>query len=167
MFALPGLTTIFIPLFAFTIKPLLKIPFEKIPDEILQNYLLQNGFSKVTEEMLRLYDGSIGKALELREKQEEYDGMVTIVGQLEHASQLDYIKQTEIFSKNKEDIQELLAYLIVLLYQKMKEDLRYRKVIEIVEQAKIRLNRNANFDMTIDQMLLKMWEEMNEKHHRS
>ena len=102
-----------------------------------------------------------------REKQEEYDGMVTIVGQLEHASQLDYIKQTEIFSKNKEDIQELLAYLIVLLYQKMKEDLRYRKVIEIVEQAKIRLNRNANFDMTIDQMLLKMWEEMNEKHHRS
>ena len=49
----------------------------------------------------------------------------------------------------------------------MKEDLRYRKVIEIVEQAKIRLNRNANFDMTIDQMLLKMWEEMNEKHHRS
>ena len=145
----------------------LKIPFEKIPDEILQNYLLKNGFSKVTEEMLRLYDGSIGKALELREKQEEYDGMVTIVGQLEHASQLDYIKQTEIFSKNKEDIQELLAYLIVLLYQKMKEDLRYRKVIEIVEQAKIRLNRNANFDMTIDQMLLKMWEEMNEKHHRS
>lgn len=145
----------------------LKIPFEKIPDETLKSYLLQNGFSNVTEEMLRLYDGSIGKAIELKEKQEEYDSMIEVVKQIEGTSLLDYMKLAETFGKNKEDIQELLAYLIVLFYQKTKEDLRYRKVIELVEQAKIRLSRNANFDMTVDQMLLKMWEEMNEKHRRS
>lgn len=145
----------------------LKIPFEKIPDETLKSYLLQNGFPKVTEEMLRLYDGSIGKAIELKEKQEEYDSMIEVVKQIEGTSLLDYMKLAETFGKNKEDIQELLAYLIVLFYQKTKEDLRYRKVIELVEQAKIRLSRNANFDMTVDQMLLKMWEEMNEKHRRS
>lgn len=56
---------------------------------------------------------------------------------------------------------------MILLYQKTKENLQYRRTIEYVEEAKLRLTRNANFDMTIDQMLRKIWEEMNEKHRRN
>jgi len=86
---------------------------------------------------------------------------------IEELDQIEYIKKAEILIKNKEDMQELLAYLIVLLYQRTKDDLRFRKTIEYVEDAKKRLARNANVDMTIDQMLLKIWEEINEKHRRS
>ena len=78
-----------------------------------------------------------------------------------------YQKKEEILLKNKENIQELLAYFMILLYQKTKENLQYRRTIEYVEEAKLRLTRNANFDMTIDQMLRKIWEEMNEKHRRN
>ena len=35
-----------------------------------------------------------------------------------------------------------------------------------IEEAKKRLVSNANFDMTIDNLLLKIWEEFNEKYSR-
>ena len=35
-----------------------------------------------------------------------------------------------------------------------------------VEEAKKRLAANSNYDMTIDNLLMKMWEEINEKYSR-
>lgn len=145
----------------------LKIPFEKISDEELKTYFAQNGFSELSEELLKLCDGSIGKALELKEKQDIYQNVLDISQKIEVLDQIAYIKKAEILTKNKEDLQEMLEYLIVLLYQKTKEDSRFRKTIDYVEDAKRRIARNANIDMTIDQMLLKIWEEINEKHRRS
>lgn len=145
----------------------LKIPFEKISNEELKKYLLEKGEQNISEELLQLYDGSIGKALNLKEKKEEYEGVIDLVKGIESSDYIDYQKKEEILLKNKENIQELLAYFMILLYQKTKENLQYRRTIEYVEEAKLRLTRNANFDMTIDQMLRKIWEEMNEKHRRN
>ncbi len=145
----------------------LKIPFEKISNEELKKYLLEKGEQNISEELLQLYDGSIGKALNLKEKKEEYEGVIDLVKGIESSDYIDYQKKEEILLKSKENIQELLAYFMILLYQKTKENLQYRRTIEYVEEAKLRLTRNANFDMTIDQMLRKIWEEMNEKHRRN
>ena len=145
----------------------LKIPFEKISNEELKKYLLEKGEQNISEELLQLYDGSIGKALNLKEKKEEYEGVIDLVKGIGSSDYIDYQKKEEILLKNKENIQELLAYFMILLYQKTKENLQYRRTIEYVEEAKLRLTRNANFDMTIDQMLRKIWEEMNEKHRRN
>lgn len=46
----------------------------------------------------------------------------------------------------------------------MSKDMRYANCINFVEQAKNRLSLNANFDMSIDNLLLKIWEEFNEEY---
>ena len=38
---------------------------------------------------------------------------------------------------------------------------KYENCINIVEDTKKRLKSNANYDMSIDNMLLKMWEQVN------
>ena len=45
-------------------------------------------------------------------------------------------------------------------------ELKYINIIKYIEEAKKRLVSNANFDMTIDNLLLKIWEEFNEKYSR-
>ncbi len=39
------------------------------------------------------------------------------------------------------------------------ENMKYTKAVFIVEQAKKKILANANYDMTIDNLLLKLWEE--------
>ena len=41
-----------------------------------------------------------------------------------------------------------------------KENYIYTNCITIVENTKKRLAQNANYDMSIDDMLFKMWEEI-------
>ena len=38
---------------------------------------------------------------------------------------------------------------------------KYAQTIEIIEQTKKRLAANANYDMSIDNMLFKIWEIVN------
>ena len=45
--------------------------------------------------------------------------------------------------------------------------MKYANCINSVEETKKRLDNNANYDMSIDILLLKIWEELNEKHHWS
>ena len=40
------------------------------------------------------------------------------------------------------------------------------KCMEYIEEAKRKLSYSNNFDMTIDNMLIKIWEEFNEKYNR-
>ena len=43
----------------------------------------------------------------------------------------------------------------------------YVNCIEKVEKIKKNLLANANYNMCIDNLLLELWEELNEKHNRS
>ena len=42
-----------------------------------------------------------------------------------------------------------------------KKSSKYANCINIVEDTKKRLKSNSNYDMSIDNMLLKMWEQVN------
>ena len=47
--------------------------FNKIDDNQMKKYLKENqGLNEVTQNMLELFQGSIGKAIELKDKQNEY-----------------------------------------------------------------------------------------------
>ena len=70
--------------------------------------------------------------------------------------------KSEILNKEKENIYELLDYINVILYNT--KDIKKLKCVKIVEETKNRLQSNSNFDMTIDNLLIKMWEEVNEKY---
>ena len=42
-----------------------------------------------------------------------------------------------------------------------KENYKYTKCVQIVENTKERLKCNSNYDMSIDNMLFNMWREVN------
>ena len=111
--------------------------------------------------MLDLFQGSIGKAIELKDKQEQYENIRNIVTKLNSNDLIDTIKTAESLYKNKEEIYEILEYINITLLKMAKTDYRYTNCIQIVENTKQRLKQNANYDMCIDNMLFSMWEEIN------
>ena len=50
---------------------------------------------------------------------------------------------------------------IAVMLKKAKKQPIYANCIDIVENTKKRLKQNANYDMSIDNMLFKIWEEVN------
>lgn len=136
-----------------------KIVFNKIEDEILSKYLKENcKFENITKNMLKAYSGSIKKALEMNEKKEIYEQLDKYFYNIENYKIIDVLNKIECLYKNKENIQEMLEYISTILFTKAKEKIEYLKYIENVEQTKQKIKINANYDMTIDNLLLKIWE---------
>ena len=95
--------------------------------------------------------------------------MKNLLNNIEKINKLEMLKQEFIYQE-KEDIQNLLEDMNSLLFQKAKEKenkVAYINAIGIVEKTKEKLKSNSNFDMCIDNLLLNIWEEINEKHSRS
>lgn len=60
--------------------------------------------------------------------------------------------------------------MITIFYNLLLKDTRdesYINVIKIIEEVKKRLKGNSNFDMSIDYLIFKIWEEINEDSNRS
>lgn len=100
------------------------------------------------------------------QKKENYDNVDVILKKIRIQNKLDfYLSSKSIYVK--EDIQEILEYFIVSLYNLGKEDVKYLNGIDIVQSTINKLNSNSNFDMCIDNMLWRLWEEVNENNSRS
>ena len=63
--------------------------------------------------------------------------------------------------QSKEEINDILEYMNIILLKMAKENVKYANCIDIVENTKKRLHQNANYDMCIDNMIFNMWEEVN------
>lgn len=138
--------------------------FEEIPDKQIQDFLTENyGITIQSENMLKTFQGSIGKAIELKDKQEQYQAIENLILNLESKDELEILKQAEIFSGAKEDIQDMLDYCNLLFLTLAKRSSKYTRCIQIVENTKKRLKSNSNYDMTIDNMIFKCYEEVNRK----
>lgn len=118
---------------------------------------------------MELAEGSISKAMNLIPKQEVYEKMRMLLNDIEQIDKLEMLKQEFIYQE-KEEIQYLLEDMNNLLFQKAREKenkIAYINAISIVEDTKQKLKANSNFDMCIDNLLLNVWEEINEKNSRS
>ena len=136
--------------------------FNKISDEEMTKYLREKcDVKNIDQNMLYMYQGSIGKALELKEKQEEYKNIENIINNIDRYDLIDFINNAEILYKSKEEINDILDYINVILFNKSKDEYLYTNCIQIVENTKKRLKQNANYDMSIDNMLFNIWEEIN------
>lgn len=144
----------------------MKITFDKIPDEAIANYFKKTQQKEVTKQQLLLYEGRIGKALSLQDKEQVYKQIEEQIETMQTTSLLSFWKQAELFSKNKEQIIPILDYMNLLFLEKGKQNINkrvnYLNCIETIEKTKRNLKANSNFDMSIDQLLLKIWEEINE-----
>lgn len=138
------------------------IHFSKIEDEKIRKYLEEKYELKdISTNMLEIFQGSIGKAIVLKDKKEQYEKIELIIKSLRQKSIIDILNMSEILYKSKEEIFDILEYINVILIKLAKTDYEYIKCINIVEETKTRLKQNANYDMSIDNMLFNMWEDVN------
>ena len=135
--------------------------FNKIDDNQMKKYLKENQeLNEVTQNMLELFQGSIGKAIELKDKQNEYLELEKMIEKLSNTNLIDLVKSAEILYQTKDEIYEMLDYINIVLLRLATKDVRYTNCIQIVENTKKRLMQNANYDMCIDNMLFNIWEEV-------
>ena len=150
-------------LFLNTIKSrCMIISFKPIEKELIKKYLEEKyEMFNISSNMLETFQGSIGKAIILKDKKEQYEKIEMMIKNLDKKDIIDILNLGEEIYKSKDDIIEILEYINVILLKLSKEETKYVKCINIVEDTKKRLKQNANYDMCIDNMILNMWEEVN------
>ena len=138
------------------------ITFQPISPNLIKKYMEEKyQLVNITQNMLEAFQGSIGKALILKDKQEQYEKIEKMIDDLDKQNIIDILKSSEEIYKSKDEIIEILEYINIILLKLSKEQIKYDNCINIVENTKKRLNQNANYDMSIDNMIFNMWEEVN------
>ena len=128
------------------------IEIEEIKKYFKQNYLEQ----EISENIINLSQGSIGKVIKLNENKSIYENIEKILLNMQNKDLIEIIQMSEEIYKAKEEISSILDYMNVILLKLSKQNIRYIKCIEIVEQTKKRLKANSNYDMCIDNLLFNM-----------
>lgn len=137
------------------------VKFEDINSAEIKQYL-NDKYKDLTftQSIIDAASGSIGKAEALKDKQELFDTINGVMANIEKLDLIDTLKNANTIYKSQEDKNEILEYINIVLLKKAKEDIRYINTIKIVEEAKRRLQANSNYNMTIDNMIISIWEEI-------
>ena len=148
-----------------------KIFFGNLDDADIIKYVNEkNSGIDINKDILKLCNGSILKAEFVIQKIDILDKIKDFVMNIDRQNELVFFQNNQLFYDNKDDIILLLEYVNILLFEKIKGNLGningFINSMKIVESTKLKLINSNNYDMTIDNMLLKMWEEINEKNYR-
>ena len=142
------------------------VKFKNIEDDELLEYAKTKlGYEDISENLLKSFDGSIGKAIRQKENKEVYEKIDLLVSNFTEKDLIDIMIEAKVLY-DKENIYDILDYLIVCLYSKYTEDKKMIDCIKYVNECSERLRANSNFDMSVDNMLIKIWEELNENSNR-
>ncbi len=135
--------------------------FEDIDSNSIMSFMKEN-FQKdnISENIIDAANGSIGKAILLKDKQELYASIDKIFNNIENLNLIDTLNTADIIYKSQEDKYDILEYINIILFKKLKYNLNYKNTISIVEDAKKRLKANSNYNMTIDNLIMTIWEEI-------
>lgn len=144
----------------------LKISFNNISDQELLNYIKNKQIiENVSENIFKMCNGSIGKLEKIKENIDIYNQIEEktdklIDGKIKNIVQM--INEFDVLYKSKEIIYDLLDYMIVIVYNYINKSRNYKEkyinMISAIEKTKIKLNSNTNYDMCIDELLLKTTE---------
>lgn len=136
------------------------IKFKALQKQEIKQYVKQKYNEELPENLLQFFEGSIGKTQNFEEKKELYSLVFKIAENIEKLDLIDFLKSTEEIYNYQNEKFELLENVNVCFYNKSKEDFRFLNCINIIEDTKKRLIANGNFNMCIDNMLFKLWEEL-------
>lgn len=138
-----------------------RMHFEPIKDEEIKKYIDKEfPDQQISENIISLAQGSIGKAIKLNERKDIYENIEKILLNIQKKDLIEIVQMSEEIYKSKEEINSILEYINVLLLKLSKQNIKYIKCIKIVEETKKRLKANSNYDMCIDYMIFSMWQEM-------
>lgn len=131
--------------------------FQRLSNQEIKEYLKDKlGVNDINEEMLDMFQGSIGKAISLKDKKEEYENIYEFVNNLGKMNTIDLYKYAKNVYKFKDEIFDVLDYINILLLKKAKKQYEYLGCINVVEDTKKRLRQNGNYDMCLDNMVFNM-----------
>lgn len=130
------------------------INFNGVDDNVLKEHLNNNYNIILTENVVKYVEGSIGQAIDIVE-----DGVLEKFKQVEeiynNLKNKDIIKALFLSTNIKFNENQLLDYFEYLLYINM-----HYSCIKFVERAKLRLKYNGNYDIVIDNMILKVFDNI-------
>ena len=151
-------------LFLPTIKSrCIEIAFNKLKNEELIKILKEKYNKTLEPTIIKMSDGSVERALILEKNDCNYMEIENVFSNLEDINIIDTINRKDAIFKEKENVYEILEYINLIFINKVKENKhKYITCIEIVENTKERLKKNNNYDMTIDNLIIKLWEEIND-----
>lgn len=139
-----------------------KIKFNRLTDNEISKILKEKyEYGEVSESILEVAGGSVTHALSVQGKENVFNQIKITFSGLENTNIIEILNKKDLIFKDKDSIYEILNYINVTLFNKAKENTKYTNCIKIVEETKDRLKKNSNYDMTIDNLLLKIWEEIN------
>ncbi len=143
-----------------------KIIFHPLSDEDMEKYFLANHKQVPSKNILKMCGGSIGKMVLLQNELDLYEQIDNIINNILQSDIVDVWNNSKILYESKDSIYNFLDYINVILFDKLLDtkDNKYTNCIKIVEQTKRKLYSNANYDMCIDWLLLKIWEEFHEEY---
>ena len=134
-----------------------RMHFNSIDSEEVKKYIKQNfPEQRISDNIIKLSQGSIGKAIKLNEHKDIYENIEKILLNMKDKDLIEIIQMSEEIYKTKDEINSILDYMNVILLKLSKQNVKYIKCIEIVEQTKKRLKANSNYDMCIDNLLFNM-----------
>ena len=143
------------------------IKFNNIDNELIKKYIDENlEYGELSENLLNYINGSIGKAIKLKDVKDKYTEIENYLKKVTSLDIVDFLYYGKVIY-DKENINDILNYIIVCLYSNSKDNVNYIYAIEHVNKCSLRLKANSNFDLCIDNMLMGIWEEMNENSYRS
>ena len=140
-----------------------KINFLPISNKNIEQYARNNNIEELPEFIVNHSGGSIGNFLKMQKNIEEYKQIDDVLESFNKKNITSIWTEADILYKDKENIIDYLDYINIICLEKYNKNknVGYLKCISIIEESKKRIAENANFDMTIDNMLLRMWEEIN------
>ena len=135
-----------------------EIHFLPLTLEEMKNYCKLKNES---EELLQYARGSIGK-LEKIKNSNYIQSVIELEKALNYQDLLEMNRAlTKIKEKKemKENIQDILELLMIKLNAELSQNyIKKIAQIEIIEECCKKLKRNANFDITLDYMMIQLWE---------
>lgn len=143
----------------------MKINFLPIEKQGIKQYIEDNLNIEKEEDLIEKCEGSLGKAIYMHEQKELYNKVNILLRNIKEQSLIELFNNADVLYKEKENIIEILDYINISLYHT--KDIKMLNCIKYVEETKKRLLANGNYDMCIDYLLIKIWEEINEKYSRN
>lgn len=137
--------------FLTTVKSRLNIiNFEGLASSTIYDYILKNKGVSLSDKVLKYLDGSLGQAIYLVDN--NYSEKFELVEQLyKKIISKDYIASSKCLENIDFSDNVILEYLEHILYMNNKYS-----SIKFVEKARTRLKNNGNYDIVIDNMILKI-----------
>ena len=144
-----------------------KIQFNRLSNEEIREYIKKDTNINLDEfnfNTIKYLNGSIKKINDILNNKDTYLSIERFLKGTKEKSKLEfYLEGKIIYDKDK--IYDFLEFMISVLYDLGLKDSDFLNGIQIVQNTINKLKSNNNFDMSIDNMLFKIWEGVNENNN--